>query len=122
MESMVDSILTAKKLLTILMSISLLTLIVVLITVPTQAFVFKRDSCITDATPSFVRGYYDAHSDVYFNSTYNPNEVAPHKGNNTSYNELTGEKIVEQNATANYIAGYRLGWQHAQQRIFEIDC
>jgi hypothetical protein len=35
---------------------------------------------------------------------------------------ITGEKIPDDNARADYIQGYQFGWKEAQKGIYQVDC
>ena len=87
---------------------------------PPPVFDYPVDSYNKDTPAAFLRGYYNAHVDLYFNNTYNANKFAPH--NNTMYDQFTGKKIVQENATQDYIAGYQWGWDDGKHGRFYTDC
>jgi hypothetical protein len=68
-------------------------------------------------------GYYRAHAD-YFAGGPPDNLSAPPEGQKFYYDMSTGKKlpVVGDNARADYIQGYKLGWQDAKKGVFQVDC
>jgi hypothetical protein len=89
---------------------------------PRQPFKMEP-ACITDVTGIFMRGYYAAHADYFAGSQYyNETLGAPPPGQNFFYDMATGQKLPADNARADYIQGYKIGWKDAQKEVFQVDC
>ena len=85
-----------------------------------NGFNFAADYCLSNASPSFMAGYARAHYHIFFNSSYNERDGIPQ--NDTYYNSQTGIKLEGQNARADYVHGYWLGWNDAVAGKYHIAC
>jgi hypothetical protein len=58
----------------------------------------------------------------FFVGLHNETIGAPPVGQNFYFDAATGKKIPDDNARADYIQGYRLGWKDARRGVFQVDC
>ena len=65
-------------------------------------------------------GYYNAYLNVFHQLPYNQTAHAP--TSDVSNHRHIGEKVVNENATSDYIDGYKMGWKDAKAGKFYIDC
>ena len=88
-----------------------------------NAYHFVVTECISDATDTFMRGYYRAHVDFFNGQPYNETAWAPPLGQNFHFDWQTGMKYTNDNNTrTDFIQGYQLEWKDARRGVFQVDC